>query len=202
MDGQPTAENSSHDGSKSGVHVDPNTWLEQHGDSLYAYALSKLKNPELAEEAVQDTFLGALKNVATFKQTGVEGAWLMGILKKKVVDKIRSRSVGASNLQSDEMLLDRLFDQRGNWSEFAKKSGSLRLDAVEQSEFRELLAQCLDGLPAKQAAAFTLKEVKESPNDVVCKELDITPNNLWVLMHRARLRLAECIKARWAMGDE
>ncbi|MEO8271057.1 MAG: sigma factor [Aureliella sp.] len=72
--------------SQQNSKIDPSKWLDTHGDVLYAYAVSRLRNQEAAEEAVQETFLGALRNQATHAGQSSEGAWLMGILKKEVVD--------------------------------------------------------------------------------------------------------------------
>lgn len=181
--------------------VDPSKWLESHGDVLFAFAFSRLRDRDAAEEVVQEAFLGALRNLQTLSKQSSEGAWLMGILKKKVVDRIREKSKRALSLEGEDQVVSRLFDEKGNWSNAARKAGSLRLDALEQAEFRDLFELCLEALPGNQAAVFVLKEVQQENTETVCKELEISSTNLWVLMHRARLRLAECIKTRWAMGD-
>lgn len=181
--------------------VDPSKWLETHGDVMFAFAFSRLRDRDTAEDVVQEAFLGALRNLKMLSKPGSEGAWLMGILKKKVVDKIREKSKKAMSLDGEDQVVSRLFDENGNWSDSARKAGSLKLDALEQSEFRELFELCLQALPGHQSAVFVLKEVQQENTEAVCKELGISSTNLWVLMHRARLRLAECIKTRWAMGD-
>ncbi|MCA9159293.1 MAG: sigma-70 family RNA polymerase sigma factor [Planctomycetales bacterium] len=186
---------------QSASKIDPSKWLERHGDVMFAFAFSRLKDRDAAEEVVQEAFVGALRNIALFRSQGSEGAWLMGVLKKKVIDRIRTNSKRALSLEGEDQVVARLFDERGNWSDAARKAGSLRLDSMEQGEFRELFELCLEGLPSQQAAVFVLKEVHQKNSEDVCKELRISSTNLWVLMHRARLRLAECIKARWAMGD-
>ncbi len=180
---------------------DPSKWVEKYGDVLFAFAVSKLKNRDSAEEAVQETFVGALKNLGLANREGSEGAWLMGILKNKVVDRIRSNARSGLSLEGEDNVVETLFDERGNWSSSARKSASLTLDSIEQEEFREILALCLKGLPTNQSSAFILREIQERNSDDVCKELGVSSTNLWVLMHRARLRLAECIKSRWRMGD-
>jgi RNA polymerase sigma-70 factor (ECF subfamily) len=180
---------------------DPSQWLEKHGDVLYSYAISRLRNPDAAEEVVQEAFLGAIRNISQYRNDGAEGAWLMGILKRKVIDRLRADAKKEEHLDGDDQVVAGLFDDRGNWSFAARKSSELRLDSIEQREFHEILARCLQHLPQNQAAVFIQREVEEKTTDVICKELGITSTNLWVLMHRARLRLVECIKARWEMGE-
>ncbi len=183
------------------TEIDPEQWLELHGNTLFAYAMSVLRNRESAEEAVQETFVSALRNLEQFRGKGTEGAWLMGILKRKVIDQLRSCTKQPASLEGDDSVVDTLFDDRGNWSKSARASSSMKLDKLEADEFREIFNKCFKGLPSVQATTFHLKEVQQKSSEEVCKLMEINPSNLWVLMHRARLRLAECIKTRWAMGD-
>lgn len=179
---------------------DPNRWVELYADRLFAFAYSRLRNRDTAEEVVQETFLAALRNRDQFRHESDLGGWLMGILKRKVIDRHRSRMKQPVSLDSDQSFLDGLFDASGHWSSAAMAAKAVDLDTLEQAEFQEMLKKCLDRLPEQQASAFILREIDDESTDNVCKELEITPSNLWVLIHRARLRLAECLRARWAMG--
>ncbi len=181
--------------------VEPQTWVDAYSDLLYAYALKKLRDPEAAEEAVQETFVAALKNAAQFRNEGQEGAWLMGILKRKVIDTFRRHAKQAINLTANDPTLDQLFDDRGHWRKTPSQSELFKLDTLEREEFREIFQKCVEHLPATQASAFVMREVEQKSSDEVCDTLAITPSNFWVLMHRARLRLAACIRNRWQMGD-
>ncbi len=181
--------------------LDPSEWVSQHGETLYAYAMSRLRNADAAEDVVQEALLGARKNLSNSPPKSDVGPWLMGILKKKVVDRQRQQTRVDTATGDVDSILDKLFDKNGHWSKAACDADPLRLDSLEQSEFIGILQHCLDGLPPNQAAVFVGREVNElNPGDL-CKELGVSSTNLWVLMHRARLRLAECIRARWAMGD-
>jgi len=66
---------------------DPATWLDQHGNALYAYALMRVRDASIAEDLVQDTLLAAIKSVDRFKGESSERTWLIGILKHKVLDR-------------------------------------------------------------------------------------------------------------------
>jgi RNA polymerase sigma-70 factor (TIGR02943 family) len=181
--------------------VDPSKWLDLHGNTLYAYATSFLRNRELAEEVVQETFLAALKHKDQFRGVGTEGAWLMGILKRKLIDHLRSRARQPLSLENPDTAVDSLFDKKGHWLKSARASSSMRLDRLEAEEFREIFSMCFQGLPKAQASTFLLKEVQQESTEEVCKQLAISATNLYVLMHRARIRLAECMKSRLDMGD-
>jgi len=179
--------------------VEPSQWVERYGDYLYRYALSRLQNTEFAEETVQETFLAALRARDQFSGRGEERAWLLGILKRKIVDLVRQRAKvqtgGNDELGTDPS--ESLFDQKGNWREDPRLFGSNPAAALEQQEFWRVFHGCLGSLPEKQALAFSAREVDNQTSEEICKNLDISASNLWVLLHRARLGLMRCIKSRW-----
>ncbi|WP_404309486.1 sigma-70 family RNA polymerase sigma factor [Neorhodopirellula lusitana] len=71
------------------------------------------------------------------------------------------------------------------------------LDSVDRQEFRPVFQACLKALPERQSRVFMLREIEDLETGEICKELEISASNLWGLLHRARLRLANCIKLRW-----
>lgn len=183
--------------------LQPTEWVDQHGDYLFRYAVSRLRNSEAAEEVVQQTFLAGLEHLQQYAGKGSERGWLTGILKRKIIDLIRARQ-RTQNLSNDDEgdPLDQMFDPKGHWKKNVRSTLLQPLDSVERAEFWPILRQCLAGLPAKQADAFTLREMEELESDEICKELAITSSNLWVLLHRARIRLAQCMKTRWNQTRE
>jgi RNA polymerase sigma factor (sigma-70 family) len=68
---------------------------------------------------------------------------------------------------------------------------------VESKEFMSVLQQCRDGLSDMQQSVFTLKFIEGIDSDEICKELDITSSNYWVLVHRAKLQLRKCLEINW-----
>src|SRR6516165_7142061 len=68
---------------------DPERWVEEHGDYLFKYALSRLRDTARAEDLVQETFLAALKGAREFQGRSSEKSWLVGILKNKIYDCYR-----------------------------------------------------------------------------------------------------------------
>lgn len=184
------------------IKPDPERWLAEHGDAMFRYAMLRLRDTDQAEDVVQESFLAALAARERFSGRSSERTWLIGILKHKIIDLIRKRSrerpateLGATD--DDDSAINAMFDERGHWKEhFAE----WRLDphaALDQKEFREILAQCLDTLPPRQAEAFILREMEGMKSDEVCKALDITPTNLWAMLHRARGRLQLCLDKNW-----
>jgi len=178
--------------------LNPERWIERYGDDLYRYALSRLRSPEAAEEVVQETFVAAWKHVEQYSGTGSERGWLMGILRRKVIDFVRQRN-RTTSLDDSEAgdPLDEMFDQRGNWRPEWRSNESRPLDSLERVEFWRILEACLRGLPTRQADAFVLRELEEQSTEEICKALKVSSSNVWVLLHRARTRLSRCMNVRW-----
>ena len=96
--------------------IDPDTWVDQHGDALFRFAVARLRDRDAAEEVVQETFLAALRARDRFTGASTERTWLVGILKNKVVDRIRRsvRDRSASEIAAADEVTDAVFD-RGFW---------------------------------------------------------------------------------------
>ncbi|URI09013.1 sigma-70 family RNA polymerase sigma factor [Aquincola tertiaricarbonis] len=165
---------------------------------LIRFARSQLRNEAWAEDAVSDTLLAALEKPQAFAGQSQLKTWLVGILKHKVVDQLRKHSREATVLVDDdgEDLDELLFAADGHWREppaiWASPEASLG-----QREFFEVLQACIDHLPAVQGRVFMMREWLDLETDEICKELQISTTNLGVLLHRARLRLRECLDLRW-----
>jgi RNA polymerase sigma-70 factor (ECF subfamily) len=173
---------------------DPGEWLAQYGDELYRYALSRLRRPQDAEDAVQETLLAAFKTRSPFAGRSQPRTWLMGILKSKIVDRIRAAARAAAEI--DPFELDTWFKPDGHWRKAPKRWGD-PVAFAECVEFWRVVRGCLAKLPTRMAEAFTLRTIEEQPADEVCRELEVSSANLWVLLHRARLRLVRCLEINW-----
>jgi RNA polymerase sigma-70 factor (TIGR02943 family) len=187
--------------------TDPSEWVKIYGDILYAYALSRVYRRELAEDLVQETFLSALKSRGNFRGQSSEQTWMISILKNKIIDHYRK--LGNSR---EKMILDKNWETSGEESPFQKEGplkghwikekapgsyGNSIEKMIDSREFQHILELCLSLLPEKWAAAFTLKVMEEFESDEVCKDLGISSSNLWVIMHRARLKIRDCLEKRW-----
>lgn len=178
----------------------PERWLAAHADALFRFAVTRLQRPGDAEDAVQETLLAALGSSRSFRGDSAERTWLIGILRHKIADHFRA--IERREAMQDVDDLDELFDARGRWRQ---RPGALDLDRedlVENAEFWQQLERCLQGLPPRQARAFTLHSVEENNPTETCKHLGISATNLWVLLHRARLRLRGCLEANWLDAGE
>ena len=166
---------------------------------LLRFARSQLRNAAWAEDAVSETVLAALAKPQRFAGRSQLKTWLVAVLKHKVVDQLRRHSREATVLTTDdgEDLDESLFEaQGGHWREMPKDWGSPEAQ-LGQRQFFEVLEACMDQLPPAQGRVFMMREWLELGTDEICMELQITSTNLWVLLHRARLRLRGGLQQRW-----
>ncbi len=179
---------------------DPNTWLDQHGDALFRYALLRVRNTTLAEDLVQETLLAALKARARYAGEASERTWLTGILNHKIIDHFRQahrEQPFADSLPDDEDISNDLFNERGHWAN-PPSAWANPDQAFEQQKFWEALAECVARLPPRLAELFTLREINGMETEEICKVLNIsTTNNAWVMLSRARMQLRQCLEIKW-----
>lgn len=178
----------------------PYDWLEAHGDYLYRFALARLRDPVQAEDVVQETFLAAIQSTS-FDGRSSARTWLTGILKHKIIDLMRknSREIASDdwdNATQEQDEIASFFDETDHWAG-ALQAWSTPDSELQQSQFLAVLQSCLDKLPNKLARLFLLRDVHEEENEKICKELQITPTNAWVMLHRARLGLRQCLELNW-----
>ena len=173
--------------------------IQQHRAYLLRYAVLQLRNPEQAEDVVQETLLAALEGRARFAGGSSLKTWLTGILKHKILDAIRRKSREqplAPAGDDDHDAVDALFKQDGHWQQMPATWGDPE-QALENRKFWEIFELCARLLPERTARLYMLREVMEMTTEEICQEFGITPTNLWVILHRARLVLRECLDIKW-----
>lgn len=183
--------------------IDPSIWVDEYGDYLFRYAKSRLRDPNAAEEVVQETFLAGVRYSEQFAGKSSELGWLTGILKRKIIDyvRVRNKHNRASAYEDEHDPSAQLFDNLGNWKPGALNWSPSPGEKIELEELKGVVKSCLATLPKTQADVFVLSVMEEMDSDKICQELDITPQNMWVRMHRARLGLAKCVGSKWQVGE-
>ena len=184
--------------------LDPGKWLDCHGDYLYRYALVRVRNAGVAEDLLQETLLAAVGAQQTHAGRSSERTWLVGIMKHKVIDHFR-RTAKTAQFQSTAEGDDdsEWFENSGPWSghwreERAPLSWSVDAAGLAEShEFWETFDHCLSQLPPQMSIAFTLREIDGLSSTEICEILNITPSNLWVLLHRSRTKLRHLLETNW-----
>ena len=182
----------------------PEKWVELYSDYLYGFAMSRLRNPEAASDCVQDTFLAGIKALERFDGSRDIKFWLRGIMRNKIVDQIR-KSVKENKVaieNEDEEILESFWFKYSGiattnpdpWQFNPRKY-------YDNSEFWVVFQDCIDQVKDPARQAFVLRVLEDQTTEEVCKVMDITPNYLWVLLHRAREQLKTLLEARWTGKD-
>ncbi len=182
----------------------PESWVDQYGDFLYRFTLSRIKDPSIAEDLVQETFLAALKARKNFQGRSTAKTWLIAILKHKIVDHIR-KQVREQTSDKVESLYntaandpaDTSFNDEGDWQIRPSKWIIDPMKLYEQKEFMDVLYHCLGELPERQAEAFMMREIDGFSTEEICKVLNISATNSWVMLYRARMWLRQCLENNW-----
>lgn len=180
--------------------VEPADWLARHGDALYRYAYYRVFDAGAAEDLVQETLLAAWRGRAGYRGEAAERTWLTGILKRKLIDYLRKRNheQPLAEIAENDDAVDRLFgnDPGEHWCASPGAWGNP--DAtLEQQQFWRAFYACLEDLPPRQARLFALSELEGLAGEELCKVSGASASNVWVMLHRARLRLRECLEQNW-----
>jgi RNA polymerase sigma-70 factor (ECF subfamily) len=177
----------------------PEKWVDLYGDYLYRFALYRVYETTVAEDLVQETFLAALGSFKNFQYHSSIKTWLTGILKHKIIDHFRkqAKEQQMNDIESNINKLEDLFDQNGHWKIKPANWNADPQKLYDQKEFIKVLHKCLTELPGRQASAFILREIVGKNTKEICKILDVSTTNCWVLLHRARMYLRRCLEINW-----
>ncbi|MBW2411568.1 MAG: sigma-70 family RNA polymerase sigma factor [Deltaproteobacteria bacterium] len=179
--------------------INPQIWIEEYRESLFKYALARLRDADLAEESLQETFLAALQSRKGFQGLASEKTWLISILKRKIYDHFRriGRDKQFKMTLPIECLRHDVVD--GGRTPVAR----LRIwfsdpsMVYEQKEFLKIITHALSELPDRTAQAFILREIIELSSQEICEFMDISICNLYVMVHRARKHLKDDLQLKW-----
>ena len=184
----------------------PERWVEEHSDCLYGYALARVRKPEVAQDLVQETFLAAVRGYEKFASQSSVRSWLCGILKHKLCDYYRKagRETSFTDLEFLEDECSERFVPEGYWVHMnGPKEWKPEADEVmHRDEFWQTMRECLGKLPERVATVFMMREMDEIESKEVCAILSISDSNLWVMLHRARMALRECLALNWFENPE
>jgi RNA polymerase sigma-70 factor (ECF subfamily) len=175
----------------------PENWVDRYSDYLYNYTIVRVNDHEIAQDLISETFLAGLKSKDNFKGDASERTWLISILKRKIIDHYRkiNSAKGKAEIRvnySDE-------DGEGEWLEEKVKDpfDKTAEDNMENEELGMAILNCMDTLDERQARIFKMKTIDNFDTEAICNEFNITPSNLWVIIHRARRAMAMCLEENW-----
>ncbi len=174
------------------------SWVDEYGDSLYRFALARVGDEHVAEDLLQETFLGALRTYNEFQHEAKIQTWLISILQRKIVDhyrrKLRTQKLVAQQAPDQKDGQQPRLTRRQKWDTRPEKT-------IENREFLAALQSCLHKLPDNLRLAFQLRELDECDPNEICEMLAISNKNLAVRVYRARKALRDCLNTNWFCKD-
>ncbi|MEM7552591.1 MAG: sigma-70 family RNA polymerase sigma factor [Cyanobacteria bacterium P01_A01_bin.84] len=177
--------------------INPENWVHQYREYLFNYAITRVGDVHAVEDLVQETFYAGLNSAKNFKGKAAERTWLVSILKRKVIDFYRKKNTLKG--KAEVRIGCGLSEYERDWLEefvadMSKQEGDTAIEIEELSKFIE---KCIEKLPEKQCLAFRMKTIRGMSTEDICKELNMTPGTYWVLIHRARTKIRNCLKQNW-----
>jgi RNA polymerase sigma-70 factor, ECF subfamily len=181
--------------------------VREHGPTMLRVASLYVRNRAVAEEVVQETWLGVLRGIDRFEGRSTFKTWLFRILTNTATTRAvrEGRTVPFSALAGDEageqepsVDPDRFLPAGDRWASHWISS-PLRFDALPESrllssETVEVARAAIDGLPDVQRAVITMRDVAGFSSEEVCEELRISEGNQRVLLHRARTKVRHALE--------
>ncbi len=175
-----------------------NEWIINYSDDFFNYICSRVIDKSAARDILQETFIAAWKNISSFKNESSEKTWLFSILKNKLTDYYRMKGREKIDLPDNSYF----FDEADHWTETAAPNQWEDAAAsLNKKEFYMVLEQCKTKLTRVQQLAFTMKYIDEHEPHFICKVLQITTSNYWVIIHRCKLQLRSCLEKNWFLND-
>lgn len=175
----------------------PNKWVDLYSDYLFNFTIVRVNDAEIAKDLISETFLAGLKSKDNFKGEASERTWLISILKRKIIDHYRK--INSKKGKAEVRISYNDEESEGDWLEERVRDpyDKTAEDTMENEELGLAILNCLGTLNEKQATIFKMKTIDGFDTEAICNEYNITASNLWVIIHRARKAMAECLEKTW-----
>jgi len=171
--------------------------VSQYTEELYNWAFHKTSSITMAEDLVQESFLAAAENINSFKGDSSAKTWMFSILNHKIIDFYRKKVNQPVRLESE--ILSTFFDKDGTWQweKRPKDWHEEETHLLDDIDFQIILKKCMDALPEKWSTCVKLKYLSEKKGEEICQEAGISTTNFWQIIHRAKLKLRDCVEDNW-----
>lgn len=178
-------------------HKQINEWINTYTEDLVSWTMHKISDAESAKDIVQDTFLAVANSFDKFKQESNPKTWIFSILNNKISDYYRKKYKQGTKVDLD--VFSDFFTDSDEWSKDKKPQSwqTNENNLLDDLEFVEILNYCLEHLPNKFNSVIKMKYYTEKNPEEICQELEISSTNMWQIMHRAKLKLRDCIENGW-----
>ena len=162
--------------------------IRPHERSVYAMVLSMLQNEADAEDAAQEAFLKAFRNLDKFRAESKFSTWLISIALNEARSKLREKkTMKTESLDADS-------DEDGHISPAILRDWrEVPSEALERKEVREMIQRAVAELPEIYREIFLLRDVEELSVNESAAALGISVASVKVRLHRARMILQKTL---------
>jgi RNA polymerase sigma-70 factor, ECF subfamily len=187
--------------------------LEEYSSSLRRVAMSYVRSRAVAEEVVQETWLGVINGLDRFEGRSSLKTWIFRILTNiaRTRGEREGRSVPFSSLARDDELEptvdpDRFFPADharypNHWS-VGPTPWETTEEGLLSGETRTVILAAIEELPPSQRAVVALRDVEGWPAEEVCSTLDLSEGNQRVLLHRGRSKIRMALERYFGAVEE
>jgi RNA polymerase sigma-70 factor (ECF subfamily) len=171
------------------------TLVTRHQAMLLRVARSFVPSAAVAEEVVQDTWVGVLRGLPRFAGRSTFRTWLLSILvnRARSTGVAENRSVPVGDAAGPVVDAAR-FDASGAWAQPPRQWSEEVEDRVLAQSLADRIAAAIEQLPARQREVVMLRDVDGLTSEEVCEALEISEGNQRVLLHRGRSRLRSALE--------
>jgi len=175
--------------------------IAQMREEMLRFATLQLRDAIFAEDVVHEAINAALAS-GKYSGRGSLKSWVFAILRNKIIDVIRERGRHPTESYIEEQgHHENPFDEKDHWTQAHTPTNWGRPENVLANEqFWIVFELCLNRLPENTARVFMMREHLGLELKEVCKELEISDKNAWVIMHRARMQLRQCLEMNFITG--
>jgi RNA polymerase sigma-70 factor, ECF subfamily len=171
--------------------------VRRHHATMLRLASGFVPNLAIAEEVVQDTWLGVLRGIDGFEGRSSVRTWLLRILVNRArstgMRERRSIAIGDPGRAVDQSR----FDASGAWASPPEHWIEDADDRLYAAKVAARLRSAIDDLPERQREVVTLRDVEGLSSEEVCSVLAISESNQRVLLHRGRSRLRQVLETEF-----
>jgi RNA polymerase sigma-70 factor (ECF subfamily) len=171
--------------------------VESHHGRMIAVALNYVKTRDVAEEVVQEAWLGVLTGLDRFEGRSSLKTWILRILVNTAATRggREARSLPFSSLAPAGEESPAVEPERfrppggafaGHWNGYPRDWTSLPEEALSGRETLAVVQRAIAELPEAQRSVITMRDIAGCSADEVCETLEVSPGNQRVLLHRAR----------------
>ena len=167
--------------------------IRPHERSVYLMALSLLHNEAEAEDAAQEAFIKAYRNLNRFRSESRFSTWLIAIVLNEARARLRRKQPALTDSIDDTTEGSVTPAQLTDWREIPS-------EALERKEVRQRLAQALASLDRKYREVFVLRDMEQLNIQETADALGISIASVKTRLLRARLMLRDLLAAGWEQG--